>query len=271
MQRRMEELDRLDREFGLGTFPPTRAKRSRRRRTMGPVLTSLVISALLVAGIIAQSPSENLGSLRRLAGFDDHRAGFLPELVDGSGSYKFRQKQPGSDEPVAYNPCRAIEVLVNPQGAPPDYDNLIDTALAHTSSATGLRFERVGLTDDRGLNRPWLGGGRSPVLVWWATADEVPELAGDVAGLGGSLATDFGSGRLHYVTGTVTLDADTFTSFSTAEAPLAQAIVDHEFGHLVGLAHVDDPRELMYKNNVGVTSYGPGDREGLARLGRVDC
>ena len=50
-----------------------------------------------------------------------------------------------------------------------------------------------------------------------------------------------------------------------------QAIVDHEFGHVVGLDHVHDPRELMNEDNVGLTTYGPGDREGLARLGAIDC
>jgi hypothetical protein len=271
MQRRMEELDRLDREFGLGALPSPRAAPSRRRRTTGPVLPSLLVTALLVGGIIALSPSENLRALRRLAGFDDQRAGFVPELVDGSGSYEFTRTQPGTDEPVAYDPCRAIEVVVNPQGAPANYDHLVDTALAHTSGATGLRFERVGLTDRRDLNRTSLDVRRSPVLVAWATADEVPKLAGDVAGLGGSVAVDPGTGRLRYVTGMVTLDTDTFEKFGEAETPLAQAIIDHEFGHLVGLAHVDDPHELMYDDNVGVTAYGPGDREGLARLGRVDC
>ena len=192
MQRRMEELDRLDREFGLGALSLPRAARSRRRRQTGPVLPSLLVTALLVGGIIALSPSENLRTLRRLAGFDGQRAGFVPELVDGSGSYRFTHTQRGTDEPVGYDPCRAIQVVVNPQGAPPDFDALVDTALAHTSGATGLRFDRIGLTDSRDLSRPSLGGKRSPVLVAWATADEVPELAGDVAGLGGSLAADLG-------------------------------------------------------------------------------
>ena len=50
-----------------------------------------------------------------------------------------------------------------------------------------------------------------------------------------------------------------------------QAIVDHEFGHLVGLDHVTDPGELMAEVNLGRTSYGPGDLEGLARLGAIPC
>ena len=50
-----------------------------------------------------------------------------------------------------------------------------------------------------------------------------------------------------------------------------QAIVDHEFGHVVGLDHVSDPGELMYQSNVGMTDYGPGDLEGMARLGSIPC
>jgi hypothetical protein len=37
------------------------------------------------------------------------------------------------------------------------------------------------------------------------------------------------------------------------------------------LDHVDDPSELMYDRNVGLTEFGPGDREGLAALGSGSC
>ena len=47
--------------------------------------------------------------------------------------------------------------------------------------------------------------------------------------------------------------------------------MDHEFGHLVGLGHVDDPDEIMNKHGVRVSTYGPGDLEGLARIGSIDC
>jgi hypothetical protein len=67
------------------------------------------------------------------------------------------------------------------------------------------------------------------------------------------------------------LDRDLFASFDAAEAVTAQAIVDHELAHVVGLGHVEDPGELMYEHALERTTYGPGDREGLARLGSVDC
>jgi len=50
-----------------------------------------------------------------------------------------------------------------------------------------------------------------------------------------------------------------------------EAVILHEFGHVLGLAHVDSPGELMYVHNVGRTTYGPGDVEGLRLLGRGPC
>ena len=86
----------------------------------------------------------------------------------------------------------------------------------------------------------------------------------------GSVATG-PPGRLRYVTGRVVLDQELFAGFGPRETPFAQAIVDHELAHVVGLGHVDDPGELMYDDNLGRTTYGPGDREGLARLGSISC
>lgn len=270
LARRMAELDRLDREFGLGAMPSVSMRKpTKARRSHGPVIPGLLITAVIVGAIVAMSPADNMRQIRRLVGFDDDRLAAVPDVPRGEGSFSFLQTQRGSDEPVGYDPCRPIEVLVNPDGAPDNYDELVDTGLDRTSAATGLSFIRVGLTDNRDvMTGPFPR--REPVLIAWATEGEVPALAGDVAGLGGSVAVGQ-PGALRYVTGRVVLDSDVFASFGPDEQPFAQAIVDHELGHLVGLGHVDDPRELMYADNVGVTTYGPGDREGLAELGSVDC
>ena len=50
-----------------------------------------------------------------------------------------------------------------------------------------------------------------------------------------------------------------------------KALVLHELGHLVGLDHVEDQRELMYPTMTGLRSFGPGDRSGLAALGAGRC
>jgi hypothetical protein len=53
-----------------------------------------------------------------------------------------------------------------------------------------------------------------------------------------------------------------------------QLVVLHELGHLLGLAHVKAPDELMFSYEVAphtiprpIDGWGPGDLEGLAELG----
>jgi hypothetical protein len=199
----------------------------------------------------------------------------------GRGPYAFlahQQGQPGV--PVTYDGCRPIHVVVNDSIAPPGADGILDEALASVTAATGLRFVRDGRTDElpaagRPLRDPArYGGGFSPVLVAWVTPAQVPGLAGRVAGLGGSPPrVDPATGRLTYVTGTVSLDST--ASWRILSQPdgraLLRAIVMHELGHVVGLDHVEDAGELMYDENVGRTSWGPGDLTGLAVLGTGPC
>lgn len=246
--------------------------RRRRGPQTGPVFPSLLVTGLLLAGIIALSPGDDMRTFRRILGFDDERLGQAPGFQAGAGSYEFALTQRGSDQPVGYDPCRVIEIEINPESAPDSYRDLVDTAIERTSAATGLAFEVIGETDRRDFDLD-SAFAREPVLVAWADEDEVPELEGDIAGLGGSSAVGSGAarGKLRFVTGIVVLDADAYGSMSDDDGPFAQAIVDHEFGHLVGLAHVDDQGELMNADNVGVTRYGPGDLEGLARIGSISC
>ncbi len=277
MRRSLRELDDLDPDFW--TRAPTQAPTpipyappsapNRGRRTTGKTLLGLLITALLLGGIVAFAPGEELGAVRRAIGMEDGRGGVLPEDEWGRGTFEFSLTQRESEEPVGYDPCGVIEVEINPEGAPDDYRDLVDNAIQHTSDASGLEFEVVGETERRDfdLEEP----DSRPVLVAWSDEDEVPKLEGDVAGLGGSVASDFGTGRLRYVTGIVVLDTDVFDGVPLYDSSGDQAIIDHEFGHLVGLGHVDDPGELMAPENTGRTTYGPGDLEGLARLGRINC
>jgi hypothetical protein len=74
------------------------------------------------------------------------------------------------------------------------------------------------------------------------------------------------------VTGGVVLDVDVFTPANVAQRPrVLEAILVHELAHVVGLGHVAEPMELMYVDNSGQVELGPGDREGLARVGSLPC
>lgn len=264
MERRLRELDRVDQGRGPGTMP---------RRQSNGTLPGLLVSVLVVGGVIAFAPGDTTRALRGLIGLEGDRLGNPPQVAHGSGTFAFLQTQPHSDEPVSYDPCQPIEYVVNPDGAPGNYETLVETAVEHTSEATGFRFEDQGTTDRRDWEIGGIAGRDAPVLIGWATSEEYDKLSGDVAGLGGSLAVRSPTNRLHYTTGRVVLDADVFEELEDDPDGeiLGQAIVDHEFGHLVGLDHVDDSRELMNADNVGITAYGPGDREGLAALGGVPC
>ena len=271
----MQELDRLDREHGLGALPGSVPARHVRRRRGSPVLAGLMVTALLMTGVVLVGPGDELGTVRRLFGLGPDRYGSPPAYTPGEGSFAFLTTQRGSDEPVGYDPCSPVEYVVNTAGAPPDWQELVADGVAHTEWATGLELVDRGTTDDRPFDpvrRGAFSGTSRPVVIGFADEDELDGLAGDVAGLGGSLAVRDSLGRDYFVTGSIALDTEVFDSTSNGEERASlQAIVDHELGHVVGLDHVDDPDELMYAENVGRTTYGPGDLEGLARLGSIPC
>jgi hypothetical protein len=270
MLRRLEELDRVDAALGLGAMPygvPAGSRRPPPRRRWVTVLMGSTVLVLLMGVVVALAPQA--APLRDLLGIQ--RYGERPTYVAGEGTYAFLATQPGSDQPVGYDPCDTVEVLVNPDGAPRDHRELVDTAFAHVGAATGLDLRVVGETDDRDTDRLDDAGLPEPVLVLWADEDEQPDLGGDVAGYAGSVA--LGGARLSYVTGVVVLDVEAFAQMAAEPGGAAyrQAVVDHEVGHLVGLDHVDDPGELMYPETGAMTEFGPGDLEGLGRLGAVPC
>jgi hypothetical protein len=244
-----------------------RSRLSDRSRAYLAALVALVVTVL----VLMLDSGANGFRFRSWLGIDDRIVSAVEP--SGDGHYQFFDTQPGSREPVAWNPCEPIHYVVNPEGAPDGWEDLLDDGIAEVSDAAGLKFEYDGTTGDRGFSDRIDGLGRAePVLVGWADEDEVPKLAGDVAGLAGPVTqTRGGFGR--YVTGMVVLDSDAFADLEVqpdAEAH-QQAIVMHELGHLIGLDHVDDDHELMYESNLGRTTLGKGDRKGLAILGGVSC
>lgn len=271
----MSELDRLDRLHGLGaplgSSPPGR----RRRRALPAPLAGLLVTGLVLGLLAALAPGEEWRALRRLVGLGPDRSSTSVDFEPGTGTFAFLMTQRGSGEPVGYDPCRPVEYVVNPAGAPEGWEDLVESSVARTEAATGLSFRYRGTTEERPFNplvRGPFSGSRRPAVIGFADEEEIADLAGDVAGLGGSLAVRDGVGRDYYVTGSVALDVAVFDDARMGRDRAAlEAILDHELGHLVGLDHVEDPGELMFEQNFGRTGYGPGDLEGLARLGAIEC
>lgn len=271
----MSELDRLDQLHGLGALPGAPLPKQRPRRALPAPLAGLAVTGLVLALLTALAPGDQWRAVRRLVGLGPDRSSTTVDFEPGTGSFEFLLTQRGSGEPVGYDPCRSVEYVVNPAGAPEGWEDLVESSVARTEAATGLSFDYGGTTDERPFNplmRGPFSGSRRPAVIGFADAEEISDLGGDVAGLGGSLAVRDGIGRAYYVTGSIALDVEVFDDARmSGERPALEAILDHELGHLVGLDHVPDPGELMFEQNFGRTGYGPGDLEGLARLGSIPC
>jgi len=206
--------------------------------------------------------------------------GTPPPVPTGQGAFRFKHLQnDGSGDPVAFDPCRKIHYVIRPDQAPPGGPALLADGLAELSRVTGLVLVNDGATDeapsdDRPSTLPRYGAGHAPVLIAWSNEKDSPDLAGYIVGYSGASGVNRGvPGSEYYVSGQVILDGRDFrrgVSRSGGRA-VARAVVLHELGHLVGLAHVSDRSQIMFSESNQVTEYAHGDLTGLARLGRGRC
>lgn len=116
-----------------------------------------------------------------------------PATLQGpSDRFTFMRVRPGSNVPVAYDPCRPIHIVVNKRTAPAEADVLLGQSLEIINNATGLQFKIDRETTEppdaqRAPYQPDRYPGRwAPVLVAWSDPQEYPGITGDVAGVGGS-------------------------------------------------------------------------------------
>ena len=235
--------------------------------------TSFLLAVLLTVLVVTFNPMSTGKELRSLLGIGQDLTFTITDNGASEG-FTFAATQPGGQQPVTWDRCAGIEYVVNPDGAPADQRQLVSDAVADIEAASGLEVRYDGTTDDRHFrDRAGVLGSAPPVLIGWATPDEVGELAGEVAGVGGSEAARTGTDGFTYVTGMVVLDRDAFAAMAERPggADLQRAVIEHELAHVVGLGHVDDTGELMYPETTSRTELGPGDRHGLEVLGQGPC
>ena len=178
--------------------------------------------------------------------------------------------------------CRPIHYVVRPGGEGDRFDAILRSAVAEVSRDTGLKFVDDGTTTEaplrtaaRDLYQPTVYGDRwAPVLIAWSNVGESPHLAGRVEGFA---RPGWWAGRgepERLVSGSVTYDVDKLQVLDGELGDGAvRTVVLHELGHLVGLAHVKDPTQVM-NPTIGrgaPAHFAAGDLTGLAALGSGPC
>jgi hypothetical protein len=273
----------------------TEAERSidSRRQKIAMAITCLGLGATLTTGAVTAGAYIGTGSVPPIvkdmasavginkesgASIGDHPLGKPPVPPAGQGGYKFLDTQPNDrNQPVRWDPCEPIEYVINPAGAPAGGAEAINRAVKTISDTTGLQFVYDGPTTENAVkNRPTFneslyGKSPSPVLVDWVTPAEYPDMLG-LAGLGGPDTVDTSSDMRKDVSGVVVLNRDYLSGTTTQghNQQLEDTTVLHEFGHLVGLDHADDPSSLMF-HAPAENTLDDGTRRGLAELGSGDC
>ena len=261
---------------------------SRRSRSPRTSVTLLVTLALVMGLAYADNVFLGHDSILRAFGISQlpgaPARGLDRQIPRGSDSTHFaymQTKRPVGNDPVTWSSCDTIHVVVNKASAPPQADRILQESLDRVAQLSGLKFVIDGETSEEPIaNRPAqsrnpLKGRWAPALVAWTTPETVPALKGDTAGIGGPReAPSSYPDERHFVSGIVYLDGPAISGVLRRSNGWAQsrAIVMHELGHMVGLAHVDSDSELMDGDNKsGITDFGAGDREGLRRLGAGAC
>jgi hypothetical protein len=227
--------------------------------------TRLVAGILIVALMVSLGAAALFSAIRQEPGVP--REG----LTDAAGFRFMRVDDDG--EPARYDPCRELHFVFNPEDAPQGALRDVTAAAEIVAQGWGVRLVFDGMTDeDVQIRRPSYQPARygdrwAPVLIGWIPQDsEIFDLH-SVAVAGSELhATD--RGDLVYVTGAIVLNATEHLDNGFGAGKTWGKVLLHEWGHIIGLGHVDNPAQVMNPDLVSSPAeWGTGDLAGLRRLG----
>ena len=212
----------------------------------------------------------------RAFGLVRENARFNPITAPGPIGHDFRflEVDPETGRPARYNPCEPLRYVVNLDNAPAGALEDIHVAARLTSEASGIDIIYEGPTAEvpsvaRSAFIPDLYGERwPPLLIGWISHNSLVFREHDV-GAAASDVVESSSGELVYVTGTIILNSDRTLSSGFAAGRTWGKVILHEWGHILGLDHVDNTTQVMHASLVSSPArWGTGDEAGLRALGR---
>lgn len=192
-----------------------------------------------------------------------------PAPAEQIGEYKFLFTLDDGTV-IRWDPCTALRYVVNYQGAPSFAAEILAGAIADVENATGIDFVDGGTTG-RGRDGT-VPDGADAIIAFTTPGESGGLLPSSAAGVGGANWLFPGDAPARLVDGLVLINASDMAGYTSRYGEqfgrdVLRTVLLHELGHMVGLDHVNDVRQVMYPVSEALF-YGSGDREGLRLLGR---
>ncbi|HYJ60734.1 MAG TPA: matrixin family metalloprotease [Actinomycetota bacterium] len=260
--------------------------RPRRRRGTIAIVAG-VVALCAVAGAAGWALGERGGVATSASPSSSPPAsstGTATAAPDLEGPYRFLRRE--EDGPLGWDPCLPIPYEVNLRDAPANAMATLDEALSRIEDATGFTFTFEGTTTRGPVETheaDFLDDefDPEPVLVSWLEPDRFsffapPKRAAAV----GTPRRGRGPRYDWYTSGLIVVNTGAHANAGWAHRWALGPVLLHEWGHVLGLAHVQDTDQIMWSRQVPdaernpspyVTDYGEGDLGGLARLAQVPC
>jgi hypothetical protein len=263
------------------------------RRLLGPLGAMLAIAA--VAGYLvttqpptpaavdlAPSPIASLAPVAAtLGGVSAERqrtstpTAATPKAVGKRNTYRFLLLQPDKVTPIRWNPCRPLHYRVSLGDTVPASEiRYVEAAFATVGKALGgVTFVDDGRTTVVPDTVDDAGNSGADIVVAFALPGDGPTrsklLTGWEAGRGGFAASGTagpdGVVVEHPTHGSVVIDAEKWRDMTRHDRAVLYL---HEIGHVVGLDHPADTRQIMSSGAYDLPiRYQKGDLEALAQLG----
>lgn len=180
----------------------------------------------------------------------------------------------GPSKGQRWTPCGVrpgvITYRVNPKGLPRRGLREIRKAVGKATAATGFSFRYLGKTRHvplkKGSNEISPGAN---LTIAYSTPRKVPALRGPVLATTPVAAVGaFGTSIFRVIEAGLVIDKTHRLRAGFGRGATRGGTLIHELGHVMGLDHVRDPRQMMYPSPTRHdASYAKGDLRGLKKVG----